>query len=110
MIPDASEWIDADGSSPRPCKRGDTRTQGLAPEQHRAQLAKLKEQDPEFYEFLQKNDRALLEFADDEEEADTADDDVAAAATVRASGKKRLFLGIHAVSDSRTFRIAGRVY
>jgi len=39
---------------------------------------------------LQKNDRALLEFADDEEEADTADDDVAAA-TVRASGDQRLF-------------------
>jgi len=77
-------------SSPSPSyKRGDARTQGLTPEQHRAQLAKLKEQDPEFYEFLQKNDRALLEFDDEEEEADTADDDVTAAATVRARWERR---------------------
>ena len=36
-------------------------------EGHKEQLAKLKESDPAFYEYLQKTDQTLLQFEDDEE-------------------------------------------
>src|SRR6185312_10735754 len=52
--------------------------------QHKQQLEALKEKDPEFFEYLQKNDKGLLEFdlSDEsgeesiEEDYDSDDDDI----------------------------------
>ena len=40
---------------------------------HQAQLEALKDQDPEFYEYLQQTDQELLNFGEDAEEEDEAD-------------------------------------
>jgi len=37
---------------------------------HKHDLEKLKQTDPEFYEFMQKEDKQLLEFSDEEEESE----------------------------------------
>lgn len=37
---------------------------------HKLELAKLAEQDPEFFQYLQENDKELLDFAVDEEGRD----------------------------------------
>ena len=52
-----------------------------------AQLKKLKESDPAFYEYMQKTDQALLEFDSDEEgeEEDDEDDEAAAAGASEAA-------------------------
>ena len=52
-----------------------------------AQLKKLKESDPAFYEYMQKTDQALLEFGSDEEgeEEDDEEDEAAAAGTSEAA-------------------------
>ena len=52
-----------------------------------AQLKKLKESDPAFYEYMQKTDQALLEFGSDEEgeEEDDEEDEAAAAGASEAA-------------------------
>ena len=52
-----------------------------------AQLKKLKESDPAFYEYMKKTDQALLEFDSDEEgeEEDDEDDEAAAAGASEAA-------------------------
>ena len=44
-------------------------------QQHRADLEKLKELDPEFYAHLQENASGLLDFGKDEIEEDDGEDD-----------------------------------
>lgn len=44
-------------------------------EQHKKELEELKERDPEFYEFLQKEDGDLLGFGESEDEEDNFDDE-----------------------------------
>ena len=42
---------------------------------HKAELEKLKKKDPDFFKFLEKTDKRLLEFgADDDEEEDDEDE------------------------------------
>ena len=44
-------------------------------ENHLAELSKLAEKDPEFFKYLQENDRELLEFDPDAEAIDGSDGD-----------------------------------
>ena len=70
-------------------------------QQHQAQLEKLKQQDPEFFQYLEAEDQQLLDFGDDsdaepagdDEEEDEDDDEAAAEAEAEAglesSGKNK---------------------
>ena len=56
--------------------------------QHKAQLAALQQQDPEFYAYLQQTDQELLQFgegSEDEGSADSAGGDAPAAVAAEAS-------------------------
>lgn len=44
-------------------------------EKHMKSLIKLKEMDPDFYKFLEENDKKLLEFKDSEEESESEDEE-----------------------------------
>lgn len=61
-------------------------------EQHNAELQQLRETDPEFFAFLQKNDPSLLQFGEEQEGGDDEDEDEEEAeerpAWVGRSGKK----------------------
>ena len=46
---------------------------------HQAQLEALREQDPEFYEYLQQTDQELLNFGQDDEEEEEEDEPMEAA-------------------------------
>ena len=44
-------------------------------DRHKAELERLKEQDPEFFKFLEKNDGRLLEFGEDEDEEEEEEEE-----------------------------------
>ncbi|RKP09022.1 Noc2p family-domain-containing protein [Thamnocephalis sphaerospora] len=74
---------DEDNSDAEPSTKDPTMRKMLA-EKHKKDLAKLKEQDPEFFRYLEDNDKQLLKFdvseseeeeeEDDEEDEDDAED------------------------------------
>jgi nucleolar complex protein 2 len=42
---------------------------------HSVELERLKERDPEFYEYLQQNDKALLDFGNESDQSDAEEED-----------------------------------
>lgn len=64
--------------------------------QHRAQLAALQEQDPEFYAYLQQTDRELLEFgeASDDSSMEGGDAEAVAEASEREEEEDRGVAGV----------------
>jgi nucleolar complex protein 2 len=61
-------------------------------EQHNAELQQLRETDPEFFAFLQKNDPSLLQFGEDEDE-DKEEEPEERPAWVGRTGKKAVAKG-----------------
>ena len=59
---------------------------------HQAQLEALKQQDPEFYEYLQQTDQELLNFGQDDDEEEGEEDEEEAMAN--ASEDEQVGLGI----------------
>lgn len=66
-----------------PCDTGEE-------EKHMLDIAALKEKDPEFYKYLQENDKALLEFGndkDDDDDAPVEDEDDEQPSKLKGKGK-----------------------
>ena len=58
-------------------------------ERHRLSLAALKEKDPEFYKYLEENDKALLDFGEDDDDEEEDDDETAEASALLDKKSKK---------------------
>ena len=56
-------------------KSGVVDRKGASVKKHKSELASLEDKDPEFFNFLRKNDKSLLEFGGDDEDDEDEDDD-----------------------------------
>lgn len=69
---------ESDASEPVQAQNKQYRTEIAS---HQAQLEALKQQDPEFYEYLQQTDQELLNFGQDDDEAEEDEEEGMAAAS-----------------------------
>lgn len=69
---DASSSDESDGSEPVQAQNKQYRTEIAS---HQAQLEALKQQDPEFYQYLQQTDQELLNFGQDDDEDEDDDEE-----------------------------------
>ena len=57
-----------DGKQAKALKSENAKTAGGSIAKHKSELGQIKEQDPEFYKYLQKHDESLLEFGEDDDD------------------------------------------
>lgn len=90
---DAEEDLfdDEELDEPKPKKKGKKASLKSDISQHKEELEKLKEQDPEFYKFLQKEESGLLDFDVSDEDLEDGSDDEGLGAQQDEAGEESAF-------------------